>query len=270
MRIIITKYAIPFCLAIAIVVVLLSVGQRLQFQKLKQAAAESAQRGGTWLLAFKGPLEDPGILWGMHIINQRYCHSEKLSQIIALKFREFEYHPTLSLFRRLLETPGKESPLRQKTLPVMTSIDRWVLPPLYCREVAVDQDLQDTLLNTADLHGYELTHAYLGLLFLDRYGCSNDKIIHALNTVPQQLVEEQDTDTFSDVFAERIAFLGYAKQKNLIGKEWIHTILTAQQDSGAWNDPIYGPKDNPHTTALAIWALAEFSESCPFSAITAQ
>lgn len=81
------------------------------------------------------------------------------------------------------------------------------------------------------------------------------KISEKIDLVKSQL---SDKDNF-DAWVERVAVLGFVGESIL--QEDVDYILSKQLSSGGWKPVDYYSDDegNPHTTALAVWALLEAS-----------
>jgi hypothetical protein len=74
--------------------------------------------------------------------------------------------------------------------------------------------------------------------------------------------EERQAGAFNDLSAERAAFLLWGGRRDLVDDAWLVKIKSAQGPDGGWGDGA-GAAPNPHTTALAAWALTQASGHCP-------
>lgn len=257
---------------------------------VKEAAA-SARRGMDWLLKYDDDLNDPGILWAVNEINKNYCGSvpvksrgdhgaspaksqngntaNELGRFVSEKFKEFENHPVEAAYKKLVSPSADSAKPSAETIKTFgNKYDAELLGALYCEEEP-DEEWQKILENQAfsELSGYDLTHLFLALLMAKENGClAAEKIQPRMEASAAQIANEENLSKFGDLFAERAALLLRAGYKNEIKKEWIKKIIEKQNKSGSWNNSVlFGMPDDPHTTALATWALAQYSESCPIN-----
>ena len=117
--------------------------------------------------------------------------------------------------------------------------------------------------------GYDLTHKFLAMRFLQERNClagDTELLLESkINAAAESIAREQALSEFDDLFSERAAFLYWGGFRDLVKEEWIDIILENQDEAGSWTDfkanLFYG---NPHTTVLAVWALVQSAKSCPF------
>jgi hypothetical protein len=113
---------------------------------------------------------------------------------------------------------------------------------------------------------YELTHAYLGILFLKRNGCLTyrDKSVRKLEKKLQYALRKimSEKDLSSDLRIEAMAFLLYGGSRKAVTQKQIDWLLQRQQPDGSWIDP---ERSEPwlvdHTTTLALWTLLEWKHN---------
>ncbi len=242
---------------------------------LKKESVLSAQNGWKWLYNYQGKFLDPGILHIIRIINDDYCDSSpKIENFWKNKLKEFEKKPYLPVFERLFAGPNyKISPRVKKILRTPQEKYNDILPQaLYCDLFPVKKDFaKNTFGNIEKETGYNLTHKFWSAVLFKKNGCSAkgydiDRIIlSGAKKISEE--EEKSKGKFNDLYAERAAFLFYYGFKDMAKNEWIKNILKNQMPSGAWATPVYFNQkyENPHTTALAIWVLTQYSKTCPFN-----
>ena len=119
--------------------------------------------------------------------------------------------------------------------------------------------------------GYDLTHKFWSAFLFRDNGCSaNDYDVgKIIDLGAKQIAAEQrkiKEGGFDDLYAERTAMLLRFGFQNLVKDEWIENIVKNQKPSGAWATPglYWNETENPHTTILSVWALAQYSKTCPF------
>ena len=262
-------------LAVALLALVLGALQYRRHAALRRQALAAAERGAAWLSALQIPLKDPGILWIVSAIDGKYCHEPRVAQYVAQRFAEFEGRPN-PIYPALR---GLALGVRDQTFDAFS--ERWdqqqnkssvvsaMAFGVYCDRVQMPDDVAKTVYAT-NLTRYDLTHQYLALLYMKQNGCLSSSDEKVLTRVARAIAEEQRGDSvFSDLWAERVAVLLYGDERRLVESSWLETLVAKQEPSGAWSDPkfpkrFYGIPENPHTTVLAVWALAEHSRACPF------
>ncbi len=234
----------------------------------------AAIAGWQWLYKYDKKFLDPAIPFRIKIINDKYCHSPNVEIFWKNISKEFENHYYLAVFERFFSDRTKYKTISNKALTILKTPQVYyndVLPQaLYCDLYPVREDFTAKTFDKIETEtGYDLTHKFLSAIFFKENGCSAkgynlDKII---STAAQRMIVEQEVSKkFDDLYAERTAFLLYYGFKDLVKEDWIKNIVNNQSKSGAWATPTLFEDnlENPHTTVLAIWALTEYSKTCPF------
>jgi len=233
---------------------------------LPKKAETASKRGAEWLGQYNEPYNDPGIVWIVKKINDTYCHSSDVDEFVQTRFAEFENDPVQKYYRVLIDGNTDVA----VDYSILTGREKFfddiILPPLYCQKQPIPEATLKKIFESENLAGYDLTHHFLSLQLMKENQCLGEqKIKTAMDEAAQYMRTEQVVSSFSDLFAERIAFLQYGGYEDSIKDQWIQTIIENQSPSGAWKDPNYFEKiDNPHTTALAVWALVQYTQQCPF------
>jgi len=262
-------------LGVALFAFVLAGVQTRRAAALRQQALESAQRGATWLSALDIPLKDPGIPWIVSAIDGEYCHEPRVAQYVAQRFEEFDGRrdPIYAALRALALGRRDEAfeafaKRWQKSLNKGDVVSAMAFA-VYCDRMPRPDVVSRVMFSTTS-EGYELTHQFLALQYMKQNGCLSPSEEKVLTLAARAIAEEQQRDPeFSDLWAERLASLLYGDYRRLVETSWIETLIAKQEPSGAWSDPrfprrFYKTPENPHTTVLAVWALAEHSRACPF------
>ena len=268
--------------AILVFLALVIIGISENFFSLEKKAAVSARRGMDWLLKYDGDLNDPGILWAINEINKDYCSSNpaksrgdngasELEDFVFERFGEFENHPVDAAYKKLITGfdglttggSGGEKPSDETIKMSGKKYDSELLDALYC-DGTEPKKLQREPENQG-FFGYDLTHKFLAIVIAKNNNCAGEREINRqLDATAAQIINEENNSTFDDLFAERVALLEYAGYKESVEKKWIETIIKKQNSSGSWNNSaLFGMPNDPHTTALATWALAQYAGACP-------
>lgn len=245
--------------------IFLSTTGPFRSQTIHKEVTSKILKGGEWLLRYEGEFRDPGILWILSKINKKYCNKESVTQFIKSTFqREFAHDPIQKGYGRLLEIPIEYEIDNARLQARETQYDNLLLPVIYCDQKTIATATQKEIFNTS-VYGYDLTHRLLALLFLKQNNCiDSDTADGVIYQMVNQIYNDLDT-VGVDLYAEKIAFIEFAGYTNLINEKEIQEILGMQQSGGAWQDPLYlEGVDNPHTTALSLWALAQYYNICPF------
>lgn len=265
-------------IVVAVIAVAGFVGLKNAYRQpdLETRASVSAQKGWQWLSHYQGKLLDPAIPFIVKSINDRYCSSSAQGESFwETGWDEFKTDPYLRVFERLFADPASYK-ISGAVLDVLRAPQQHaeynsVLPEaLYCDLHPVPNDFfQKAFGAISNASGYDLTHEFWSAALFKENKCSGGArdIGAILSTAAGRLVQEENASSFNDLYAERAAFLTRYGFKDLVSPEWIATIVKNQNPSGAWGTPTFFGvnSQNPHTTALAIWALTQFTGKCPFS-----
>lgn len=134
-----------------------------------------------------------------------------------------------------------------------------------------------TQLLATDEQGYVLTHQLLVLLWAADHGLplpadANAKQPYILDRMAAE--QRAAPSEFSDLFAERVAFLlAFGAPPRADAKRWIDTIVAAQQPDGRWVDTVSSTvtydgqsaaayHEWTHTTGLGVTALWFYTHCC--------
>jgi hypothetical protein len=109
--------------------------------------------------------------------------------------------------------------------------------------------------------GFYSNHKLFSLLLMKEFDCYDsqvlDKLIRKkteeLIAVQERSKEFKENQRKLDIYSQRAAIIGYSGYE--IKQSWIDNIISEQEKDGSW-------ADNPHTTSLALWAIAQKNESC--------
>lgn len=221
--------------------------------------------GLDWLLGSDQHFSDMGVIWILKNINDRYCQDERLQNLWQSKkegaLAKDKYQEA---YNKLLE-PNYEFIYDEADLQKNATgeFDEIFIPIIYCSDRGVQDANVKLLAELSDQGGYISAHALLGAYWIKERGCYDEEIIDEIIVAKaNELIQAQNQDQeFSDLYAERVAFLIYAGFRQDIKPEWIKTILEAQQNDGGWPTGI-GEPASYHATALAMWALVQYTGSC--------
>lgn len=258
-------------LALAILFIRISNNKNLSIAQEK--SAESARKGWQWLYNYQGKFLDPVIPFIIKKINEDYCNSfPEIANFWKDILKEFENDSYLPVFERLFDD-NPEYKMSDKVLEILKTPQEYyndVLPQaLYCDLYPVRDDFFEKTFDSIEKEtGYDLTHKFWSAILFKSNECliKNYNIDNIISVATQKIYEEQEKSNFDDLYAERIAFLMNYGFKNMVPEDWIKNIIANQNESGSWATPTYFSRnfENPHTTALAIWSLVQYSGSCPF------
>jgi hypothetical protein len=226
----------------------------------------SSERGGRWLLSYTAPFKDPGILWIIKVINDRFCQLPDLQDYVLEKFdREFQNHPIERGYKVLfVKDSGYARPSDEVLEPLTATYDHIIMPALYCDSEPVPQYALRTMSDVGLASGYDLAHKFLAMLFMKWNGCTTGEesaFLLARNKISESLDSRR---VFSDLYAEEVAFLELAEVS--LKEPWIDVIVGNQEESGAWSDVLFRG-ENLHTTALSVFAISSYTQSCPFGEV---
>ncbi|HYD92892.1 MAG TPA: hypothetical protein VEB18_00305 [Candidatus Paceibacterota bacterium] len=225
----------------------------------------SAQQGMMWLRSYSGTYGNPGVLWVLTDINERYCKSEAFSQELTDRFVSSSPTPVEQAYFLGFSDSNNFRVFEGK----MEAYDRWLLSALACKIRSLPVGVEQELLAEDQGTGYDLTHRYLGLSYLEGLQClAGEKHWKAreLRTEAARSLYEAaraESFTFSDLAVERAAFLLWGGHGSYVTHDWIDTIMRNQNEDGGWGASPGATISNPHTTALAVWTLVQTTHACP-------
>lgn len=230
----------------------------------------SARRGGEWLIRYTQDYADPGIPWVIYALNAQLCKSSEIGVLATNRFtQEFAEKPIERAYAPLV---GLSSDAPETSLALSRGsnvFDDIIMPTLYCKDIPMASSTERSILSVEDAKGYTLTHKFLAMLFMRERGCLSQEGERALHLAAEKITTEESQASFDDLYAERAAFLLYGGFTSLVQDPWITTIITNQLPSGGWKavhrTDFLGSNENPHTTALAVFALALRAQACPFN-----
>jgi hypothetical protein len=134
---------------------------------------------------------------------------------------------------------------------------------LYCDKTGFDNgDFYILKLLRSRDGGYLDTHFLFGLLFLKKNGCYVDEnsINKEIADVSSDIAKAEDSDKiFSDLYAERIVFLYWAGQGDLVKKKWIDFVKNNFNNDYGWTEK--GSQNfSGHVSGLSLLSLIYFTD----------
>lgn len=222
----------------------------------------AAHKGVEWLLSYPEEYKNPGVFWALKEVAGTHCNSNELEKKLT---ERFESIPRSEVERAYFYFP--EAPISEDARIASTTAryDQWLLAALSCKERPLPPDVRDALAARETSRGYDLTHRYLALSYIKRLGCrlEDDLLDTRIAGIETALRDEEvQSEAFTDLSAERAALLLWGGRQDLVSDTWLLKIKGAQGPTGGWGDR-ESAIPNPHTTALATWALAQASGRCP-------
>lgn len=133
---------------------------------------------------------------------------------------------------------------------------------LYCDLYGLPAHFADSLI-AYNRGSYDRTHAAFALAWILEKGCAADsesglaQLQHEMEDGLVELIDERGADT--DVGVEAIAMLMQFGAYSKVKPAWIETLIQAQFPEGYWAEKPESKRPNDHTTALALWALLEYT-----------
>ncbi len=252
--------------AIVITFAVVFLKQKSVVREQDHAAARAAKKGGQWLLSYQGNFSDPGIFWAMSEMNNNYCHLDSINRLVDSRFASADFSPQEQAYKRLFNY-GKVSIIDYTSLAGRAgSYDDILIPALYCDINPLPQNVEEKIFDIKNSLGYDLTHRYLAMLFLRRNNCNLEEVNEVLPQAAEKIAQQQQSiNEFSDLSAERAVFLQLGGFFSQVGKDWVAEITESQSPDGGWKYTQLSNLENPHTAALATWALANYSKTCVFN-----
>lgn len=259
------RFRIPYILAVLVLLAVFFLSFTLWSREGDTDLQVQAQKGLAWLLTYEGTYENPGVLWVLDDIQKKQCGIDSF----ALRIEERSAREIRTPAGSFYHAYRTEKSLPQIDTSVLPLYDRWLIEALRCSSVASSRLFQDELVREI-YTGYDLTHQYIALTYLERLSC-DDALAAPLTPLRDSVavrIQQEDAyalHRFSDLSAERAAVLLWGGHGSLVSREWIDTISRNQSEDGGWKNAPEDTRANPHTTALALWALVQYTGLCPFT-----
>ncbi len=241
----------------------LVLGLAIIFLALKPDSYQrAAMEGVAWLMAYPEDYKNPGVYWALKESTKTCSNPGGFGKKLT---ERFESIPRSDVERAYFYFPDALLSEAEISESSTMRYDRWLFSALSCKERPISEDIRNELALAETTGGYDLTHAYLALQYLKRLECSEedaplDERIRRVENAMHD--EERQAGAFNDLSAERAAFLLWGGRRDMVDDAWLMKIKTAQGPTGGWGDGA-DAAPNPHTTALAAWALAQASGRCP-------
>lgn len=151
------------------------------------------------------------------------------------------------------------------------------MPAVFCDINPISSKTVNKIIDFSNAKGYSLTHKYLALLVLKNKQCIDSEGLSVINPITnralmkmeEKIFLENTINSFNDLYAERVAFLHFGKRISPFDVHFMNVIINNQEKTGGWKtkdlDEFFGKNENPHTTILAVYSLASYTKTCPFS-----
>jgi len=231
------------------------------FLTIEDASLPAAGKGMEWLLSDISNFNDPAVAWILKNINDNYCNSDEIEQLISSQLKRYESYPIEKAYIRLFEEGYQYSFDYEVLKNFSNTFDDLLIPAIYCDRQEIPDEVLSRIENYENSYGYELTHIFLAASFMRDRGCIDGSMI---DQMAKKIAFEQNMSDFNDLYAERQSLLLYYGYEDLVDVSWSEEITSSQQDNGGWYDYKFNLlSENPHTTALATWALTQQANSCP-------
>lgn len=200
-----------------------------------------------------------GATWVIKKLNE-ICQDEGLENLWKRKLNE-DIKDQKFLYR--LYNPDYQTDFDLENIPDLNT--RIVAKAAYCEKFSYENISQEIKKFKKD-NAYNSTHLLLALAIMKEKGCYDETLLTPLiEGLINDLITAQDKEGepeklpylcnpyYLDIYAERAAVIGYAGYP--IKEAWVENILRCQRENGSWFD-------SPHTTSLALWAVAQKNRDC--------
>jgi hypothetical protein len=163
--------------------------------------------------------------------------------------------PIMRVFRRIADY---DNVLQHDDLySISWELDVLTVPALYCDRLELPADYSESLLLASRGGGYSLTHALLAHIWIQENGCElplSEEFVEYLYHANAELINENSV--VDDLELEAATFLYLAGQGDLVGDDFIESVLEVQKDDGGWLFSSDEPGDSDwHASVLALLLL---------------
>ena len=169
-------------------------------------------------------------------------------------------------FLRLID--AETLPLQQNKLHIYRETDSITIQALWADKLTLNENYLLLLECLSKKGKYELTHAYLSLIWLKE---NNHWLVktpyyatleNTFKTKMIAILTNRFGNYWLDIHSEILALLLYdgIDQEN-IKLTWINSMLNAQQKNGGWYYSLLNNETTAHSTVLALWALFAYTNT---------
>ena len=182
----------------------------------------------------EGTDEPHALLW-LDVIYRRFGIAEfadslqRYDQVLTEQWQSLQ----LRVFRRIAD---HNNPLQEEDLEGLVSLDRIIVPALYCDRFGLADDYSAMLKEKESLGEYELSHVLLAVIWIMDNGCEvplSGGFIENLYHANAGLIDNDPV--VEDLELEAAAFLYLAGQGKLVDNSFINRVIEAQNDDGGWS-----------------------------------
>jgi hypothetical protein len=144
-----------------------------------------------------------------------------------------------------------------------TGIDSFTVRTLYADSLTINKAFLKKLQTFAEGDGYELTHAYLAMIWLSEHQhriCKTafyEKLYTDFETKIIAFLDHKKPNEWLDIHSEALALLAYKNGLRYFKNDYIAAALCAQTPEGAWLQSEYDKTQTAHAAALTLWLLCE-------------
>lgn len=163
---------------------------------------------------------------------------------------EYEVFKRMAYPNELVQALPEESDPVNKMVMASMHCDHIPLPADF--DVLVEQNIKDG--------GYGLTHAAFSLENMTELGCSTDRYQPRWPEIHNKLAALAEGAESPDLRYEATAMLMHVGRHDMVKPQWIDRITKEQDGNGGWKAELHDSNVNDHATALALWALLEFTD----------
>ncbi|MFH1649706.1 MAG: hypothetical protein ABIA93_04110 [Candidatus Woesearchaeota archaeon] len=216
---------------------------------IDNAMSLSMRRARDYLLGYTNL--DAGTLYALKLANEKMQDPEISAKVNSIAAT---YHGAYEPFRALF--------LNETINVSALSASAWNLqynnnfiPILSCSPGRLDQKVFNRIqtMHENDTYGYDTLHQLLSIIWIKQRNCYDSTTTRiALDEATALVLKLTPPD--SDIFMEKQALLQVAG--NTLTSKMAEQILSMQASNGAFGTDIV-EGGSPHTTALALWALAD-------------
>jgi hypothetical protein len=142
-------------------------------------------------------------------------------------------------------------------------IDSFTVRTLWADSLTINKAFLKRLQTFSTGGDYELTHAYLALIWLGEHQhriCKTvfyKKLYTDFETKIIAFLDHKKPNEWLDIHSEALALLAYKNGLKYFKNDYIAAALRAQTPEGAWQTSEYDPKPTAHAAALTLWLLCE-------------
>jgi hypothetical protein len=167
------------------------------------------------------------------------------------------------VFAKMVDPAIPTNPPGERELQGLEEYKLWILHGAAPDAVPLSPGEREDMFSPNKYRTGKAAHQLLALYFYRKSKGSTPELDRLMRTIEERIAGEAAVDfRVTDLYLQRLAFLGAAGRPDLIRPRWVERVLAAQQSDGGWLQDWHGWSRTPYRFS--------FGEESPTAHATAQ